>query len=381
MPESGPRGQGGGYVLVREVGLALLAAGVVVLLFIAYDLFGTTIAEQHSQAKLAREFNGAVHRPTTATTRVDLTKHPHKDGVGDGDASKGAAPSRGAAPQEHLQSAPLLVPPPGGALDHLVIPAIGVDRYVVEGVQEQDLQMGPGHYPGTPLPGHAGNVAIAGHRTTYGAPFFRLNDLHKGDLIYLTDLSGTTWVYSVERQWVVSPSDVGVIDPTRGDDLTLTTCNPRFWATTRLVVRAVLVEHLGRDVNFDGRLPVSLHTTQTTRDQASGDQTASTTTTTAAPTTVGRSGRAATGAPKAPGEGSPVVGNGSVPTGGSSSGTWATALGLGALVVAVWAAARLLAARRRRYAKLAVLLAGAVVCLVPLWFAFGAVVALLPANF
>ncbi len=140
----------------------------------------------------------------------------------------------------------LPIPPPGGALDHLVIPAIGLSRYVVQGVDESDLQMGPGHYPGTPLPGQRqlGNVGIAGHRTTFGAPFFRLNEVAHGDLILLTDTSGTTWVYRVVRQWVVDPSDTAVLDQTHTAMLTLTTCNPRFEATSRLVVRAALLRRV-----------------------------------------------------------------------------------------------------------------------------------------
>lgn len=76
-----------------------------------------------------------------------------------------------------------------------------------------------------------------------------------------------------------------------------------------------------------------------------------------------------------------MVGNGSLALGGSGTGTWVMAFGFGALAVVAWVATRLLAARRRRYAKLAFLLGGVLVCLVPLWFAFGAVVDLLPANF
>ena len=141
-----------------------------------------------------------------------------------------------------------------------MIPAIGVDRYVVQGVAEADLQMGPGHYPGTPLPGQAGNVAIAGHRTTFGAPFFRLNEVHGGDLVYLTDTLGTTWVYRVVSQFVVAPSDVAVLDPTRTPELTLTTCNPRFEATSRLVVRAVLLTHLAHGTRVPKPLPVEATT-------------------------------------------------------------------------------------------------------------------------
>ena len=165
-----------------------------------------------------------------------------------GHAGKKAAPGTAAG-----GSVP--VPPPGGALDHMVIPAIGIDRYVVEGVGDLDLQMGPGHYPGTPLPGQDGNVGIAGHRTTFGAPFFRLNELVPGDLIYLTDTEDRTWVYDVVQQWVVPPSDIAVLDATHKPVLTLTTCNPRFEATTRLVVRADLLERLPRGAGLANRLP------------------------------------------------------------------------------------------------------------------------------
>lgn len=374
-------------MVLREVGLALVAAGVVVLAFIAYDLFGTTIAEQQGQAKLARQFSSALARPALAQSAGQSTGQATGQATGQ-PAGQPAGTLRGKHPgaRRQVQEVSLPVVPLGGALDHLVIPAIGVNRYVVQGVAEQDLQMGPGHYPGTPLPGQAGNVGIAGHRTTYGAPFFLLNRLGKGDLIYITDLSGTTWVYSVARQWVVSPSDVGVLDPTRGAKLTLTTCNPRFWATTRLVVRADLVEHLAPGVRLQGRLPVNLAEARGFRG-ATGYP---------APTTASHAGALSPGSTLAPttgrgatakratakrGGGSPAVASSSLVLGGAGAGTWAMAIGFGALAVAIWVAARLLAYRRRRYAKAALLVAGAVVCLVPLWFAFGAVVNLLPANF
>jgi LPXTG-site transpeptidase (sortase) family protein len=426
MPERrGAPGQGRWYAVVREIGLALVVSGVVVLMFVAYDLFGTNFAEQQSQARLAHEFSAALSRSAGSNQRASRLQSGRYLNVNQPKQAPSAGSSAGlvphprragnAGPARKSLPAPRSVPvrdvsisaPPGGALDHLVIPAIGVNRYVVEGVQEQDLQLGPGHYPGTPLPGQRGNVGIAGHRTTFGAPFFRLNELGTGDLIYLTDLSGATWVYSVRDKWVVLPSDVAVLDPTRGADLTLTTCNPRFWATTRLVVRAVLVEHLAPRAKFPGGLPARLEAPRPARSasagvapasvgQASGASRARGTNT--IPTGVGvgsstsLSGTAArtspTGASSGTSEGqpeaspgSPVVGGAAVTLGGAGTWTWAGALGFGALAVGVWVATRLLAARRHRYAKVALLVAGALVSLVPLWFAFGAAVNLLPANF
>lgn len=119
------------------------------------------------------------------------------------------------------------------------IPRIGVDKIVVEGVGTEDLKRGPGHYPGTPLPGQLGNAAIAGHRTTYGAPFGDLDELVEGDAIIVETLAGS-FRYLVETSIVVSPDQTEVLDPTPTAHLTLTTCHPRFSARQRLVVRAAL---------------------------------------------------------------------------------------------------------------------------------------------
>ncbi len=406
------RGEGrvtGGQRLLREVGLALVTAGLVVLLFVVYELVGTNLTEEHSQGQLARAFNAEVAAarpaPVPSTAPPAVHRAPRgKSGPGPGAGEK--SPRRPAASSGHgsgpraarravAPAASLPVPPPGGALDHLVIPAIGVDRYVVEGVAEPDLQMGPGHYPGTPLPGQDGNVGIAGHRTTFGAPFFRLNELVPGDFIYLTDTSGTTWVYGVVRQWVVPPSDTAVLDATHLPELTLTTCNPRFEATTRLVVRADLVKGLPEGTPLAGDLPASAPrrtaaktgskraipppvtssvpgrpATKGTGPVTTGSLVASRPSTTA---------QSAPGqAPNGPGADSPTVGP--VAAAASSSGAWAKALGWGALALLAWVLTRVVAARRYRYAKVGVLVCGFLICLVPLWFSFGNVVDLLPAN-
>ncbi len=99
--------------------------------------------------------------------------------------------------------------------------------------------MGPGHYPETPLPGEPGNAAIAGHRTTYGAPFFSLDELGPGDEIVATTYNGR-FVFRVIDTTVVAPSEVGVLASTDDTRLTLTTCNPKFSARERLVVSALL---------------------------------------------------------------------------------------------------------------------------------------------
>ncbi|CAA9225266.1 MAG: sortase family protein [uncultured Acidimicrobiales bacterium] len=130
-------------------------------------------------------------------------------------------------------------PPLGSAVAQIRIPRIGLDKAVVEGVDLSDLRRGPGHYSGTPLPGQPGNSSIAGHRTTYGAPFFRLDEMKPGDPILVSTVQGA-FRYEVSRVFVVSPNQVDVLNPTQGDQLTLTTCNPRFSAAQRLVVTADL---------------------------------------------------------------------------------------------------------------------------------------------
>ena len=119
------------------------------------------------------------------------------------------------------------------------IPAIGLNQVLVEGTSTDDLRQGPGHYVNTPLPGQGGNAAIAGHRTTYGHPFYNLDGVKPGDPIVITTLQGV-FVYDAFKQTVVSPGDTTVIDNVFANYLTLTTCNPRFSASSRLVVVAKL---------------------------------------------------------------------------------------------------------------------------------------------
>lgn len=126
----------------------------------------------------------------------------------------------------------------GDSLTRIKIPALGVNVVVVEGTTESALRAGAGHYPTTPLPCEAGNVAIAGHRTTYGKPFTNLDRLQPGDTIELdTPVGGC--VYTVtQAPFAVAPTDVSVLAATTAKTLTLTTCNPKGSDTQRLIVRA-----------------------------------------------------------------------------------------------------------------------------------------------
>jgi sortase A len=121
------------------------------------------------------------------------------------------------------------------------IPKISLDSVVFEGVGRETLSMGPGHMPGTALPGQPGNAVISGHRTTHGRPFYELDRLAAGDRIEVETAIGVH-VYEVRESFVVLPTDVWVTEDKPGAWLTLTTCNPRFSARERLIVTAELVE-------------------------------------------------------------------------------------------------------------------------------------------
>lgn len=130
-------------------------------------------------------------------------------------------------------------PNPGEPLGRLLIPAIGADWIIIEGVSPPDLAQGPGHMPGTALPGQPGNAVISGHRTTHGAPFYHLDTLGPGDTITIQTRIGTH-TYQVVQTLTVLPADVWVTNQVPGAWLTLTTCHPRYSAQQRLIVFAQL---------------------------------------------------------------------------------------------------------------------------------------------
>jgi sortase A len=205
-PLTAPAGAFVFWTWVRNIGL-------VIFLFVAWQIWGTSISQHHAQHQLHTAFDAALHS--------------HRP------------PATAASSGQTLIPAEQVVPPAaeGSVVAHLQIPAIGVDQYVVSGTSENDLSEGPGHYIGTAAPGQAGNVAIAGHRTTHGAPFNRLGGLTVGDDIIMTTTWGEKLTYVVSQPpQAVSPSDVAVLNYFGDNRVTLTTCNPEFSATQRLVV-------------------------------------------------------------------------------------------------------------------------------------------------
>jgi sortase A len=212
------------YWFLGRLGSSLIILGLLMFLFVGYQLWGTGIEEAQSQNKLENRFNDIA--VTTTST-----------------------PSTSVAPLISEPPVTTTVTPPqpivineGDPIAIIVIPTIGVTKYVVAGVQTADLKKGPGHYPATPFPGELGNASIAGHRTTYGEPFRHLDDLSIGDPIIITDLMGRKFTYLVSNQQVVEATDSWVVattDPTKAI-LTLTTCHPEFSAKQRLIISAEL---------------------------------------------------------------------------------------------------------------------------------------------
>jgi sortase A len=191
--------------LLRGLGWTFIVFGYVLLLFVAYELWGTNLITSGHQTDL----------------RKDLAR---------------AFQASGDDGRE-------LRPIPGEALGILRIPSIDVNLAFIEGVDIEDLKKGPGRYPKTALPGDEGNFALAGHRTTYGSPFWSLDVLEPGDRIHVRTTEGR-YVYEVEWTRIVDPSARYVLSPTESPALTLTTCNPRFSAAERLIVRAEQVRVL-----------------------------------------------------------------------------------------------------------------------------------------
>ena len=126
---------------------------------------------------------------------------------------------------------------PGGALGRIIAPAAGIDSVVVHGTDTASLRKGPGHFPSTALPGQGGTVAVAGHRTTYQAPFRDIDDLRPGDRISV-EMPYGTFRYRVEGRRIVSPRAWWVVRNVSYPRLVLTACHPRYSAAQRIVVFA-----------------------------------------------------------------------------------------------------------------------------------------------
>ncbi len=138
---------------------------------------------------------------------------------------------------------------PGKPIGRVVIPKIGVDVVMVEGTGKRFLKIGPGHWDETPWPGQVGNFVVSGHRTTYGAPFFKINELEPGDEIQLV-LPYAVARYTVTRVIIVSPDEVEAVKQLGREQVSLAACHPIYSAKQRIVAQGdltsfVLVDQTG----------------------------------------------------------------------------------------------------------------------------------------
>jgi sortase A len=127
----------------------------------------------------------------------------------------------------------------GEGIGRIEIPRIDQDIVIVQGTDTASLQKGPGHYKATSLPGQPGTVAIAGHRTTYLAPFRKINEIQDGDEIRV-EMPYAAFTYVVEKHEIVDPGDVEIIEPVGYERLVLTACHPLYSAAQRWAVFAKL---------------------------------------------------------------------------------------------------------------------------------------------
>ena len=205
-------------MVLRGLGQTLITAGLVILLFVAYELYFTGIETARAQNQLSDEIEALWGRGGGYSTPDD--------------------------PQ--IQKIPL-----GSGVAILRVPRFGKNwhKVVVEGVGVGDLKQGPGHYPGTQLPGQIGNFVVSGHRTTYGAPFNRIDELEQGDPI-VVETRDTWFTYRVSTKEIVPPSAIEVTYPVpkHADEkptiarLTLTSCHPKYSARQRIIVFAQLAD-------------------------------------------------------------------------------------------------------------------------------------------
>ncbi|MBS2532254.1 class E sortase [Catenulispora sp. NF23] len=224
-------------VTVRTTGELLVTFSVLLVLFMVYQLYYTNVlgrdAMNHEVSSMQRQWSAT-------------------------------APASPAAPAPHGQSAPVVLPPPqplrnGDDVAILRIPRLGssfgdTGVPVLEGVGLDILNRATGHYPGTALPGQIGNFAVAGHRKTHGEPFRHLDEIRAGDLVYV-DTEAATYTYQIDTDPViVQPTDLGVVDPVPGKPgvpptqrlITLTTCNPWWSSTQRMIVTGHLISVTAR---------------------------------------------------------------------------------------------------------------------------------------
>lgn len=221
-------------VLVRTGAELLVTLGALVVAFAAYLLVWSDVQNAAAQSELRETFAAQVVQASRTTTPA-------------------AAPSarRTRDRGDRVPTSPLVPPPEGTGVGVLTIPRLGEgwSRVLVEGVEPAQLALGPGHFPGTAMPGQVGNFAVAGHRATNGEPFALLDTLVPGDEVVVQTVAAT-FTYVVDTTDLVAPTATEVLEPVPGRPdatprkalLTLVTCHPRWGSAQRMIVSGHLVD-------------------------------------------------------------------------------------------------------------------------------------------
>jgi LPXTG-site transpeptidase (sortase) family protein len=229
---------------LRYLGIALIAIGIVI---IAYPFYTNFVMKRREDAVM-NSWENQISLDTTsqATTTETLTGNDmqvtdesgntsQSQSTQSGDQSQSGDTTQGGQTAQSQQVIP-------GATFKITIPKINSSWVGYEGTNIPSLKRGPGHYIVTPKPGELGTCIIAGHRTTYGAPFNRVDQLVNGDQIIIETPDGKQFTYLVTGQMEVLPTDLSALKQTEYASLILTTCTPKFHATRRLLVFAKLAQ-------------------------------------------------------------------------------------------------------------------------------------------
>ena len=231
------------FTVVGILGELLITVGVFVFMFLGWQLWLNDIIVGNSQRDdalaLSQSFSG--HRKPASSGSPSVRPTPSAV-----DPSPSAASTPPAVFGEPVVS---VEPAETKKFATIYVPRFGADyvRTIAEGVSAANvLKTGVGHYPGTQMPGEVGNFALAGHRTTYGAPFHQINTLQVGDKIYVQTTDGW-YTYVFRSLEYVPPNGIGVLDPVPQSTgvtatsrlLTMTSCNPLLSAAERIIAYSV----------------------------------------------------------------------------------------------------------------------------------------------
>ena len=244
-----PADPGVRHRVVRLLGWAFITVGAMVLLYLVWLLWFTGLGTAQVQEDLLEEFPGFG---TATPVEDDLFAEPPPDDnptMDRGNDDEAAAPTSGGVAVLEFER-------PGSD----VAPVNSEPLVVVPGTDAAALRRGPGTYTDSAGPGERGNFVVVGHRTTYGAPFYDIDDIRPGDLVHATDTTGRRFTYRVLEgdsdvspgAYVVQPDDLWVLgsdplDRGEGNYITLISCQPRFSAAQRIIVFGELIGATDRE--------------------------------------------------------------------------------------------------------------------------------------